>query len=401
MHGYRAERAFDGERVLPGGALVLVEDGAIIGVEPAAATAPAGCEVTDLAGATLLPGLIDTHVHLCADGGPRALDQLAELDAGAVDAIVSVSLRRQLAAGVTAVRDLGDADWAVVDRHRGAGPGPTVVAAGPPITSVQGHCWWLGGEASGVDGLRRAVRERAERGADVVKVMASGGVMTVATDVLGGQFTLEELHAVVDEAHAAGLPVTAHAHPLTSVEQCAAAGVDGIEHGSCFVEHGFAVPAQLAARLARAGTPVCPTLGRTPGVAPSPQMLAVIQRLGMTWDRRLAHVTALLEGGVRLVSGTDGGINPSKTHGVLPEAVIDLVDCGASAEEALVSATSAAAQACGLAARTGRLAAGLDADLLAVDGDPLTDIRALRAVRTVVSRGRVAGPDGTVVGQPP
>ncbi|WP_222266831.1 amidohydrolase family protein [Modestobacter marinus] len=396
MHGYRAERAFDGERVLTGGALVLVEDGTIVGVEPADATPPAGCDVTDLAGATLVPGLIDTHVHLCADGGPRALDQLAELDAGAVDQIVTTSLRRQLAAGVTALRDLGDADWAVVDRHRGPGPGPTVVAAGPPITSVRGHCWWLGGEATGVEQLRRAVRERAERGADVVKIMASGGVMSVATDVLGCQFTLDELRAVVDEAHAVGLPVTAHAHPLTAVERCAAAGVDGIEHGSCFVEHGFAVPAGLSARLARAGTPVCPTLGRTPGVEPAPQMLAVITRLGMTWDRRLAQVTELREAGIRLVSGTDGGINPSKTHGVLSEAVIDLVDCGASAEEALASATSAAARACGLAARTGRLAAGLDADLLAVDGDPLTDIRALRAVRTVVSRGRVVGPGGTV-----
>jgi len=387
VHGYRAERAFDGERALPGGALVLVEDGAIIGVEPAAASPPAGCAVTDLPGATLLPGLIDTHVHLCADGGPRALEQLAELDAGAVDAIVTYAFRRHLAAGVTTVRDLGDAGWAVVDRHRGAGPGPTVVAAGPPITSVQGHCWWLGGEATGTDGLRRAVRERAERGADVVKIMASGGVMTVATDVLSGQFTLDELRAVVDEAHTAGLPVTAHAHPLTAVEQCVAAGVDGIEHGSCFVEHGFAVPAPLAARLARAGTPVCPTLGRTPGVEPSAQMLAVIRRLGMTWDRRLAHVTALLEAGIRLVSGTDGGINPGKAHGILPEAVIDLVDCGAPPAEALASATSVAAEVCGLAGRTGRLVAGLDADLLAVGGDPLADVRALARVRFVMKGG--------------
>jgi len=396
VHGYRAERAFDGERRLPGGALVLVQDGTIVGVEPAAAPTPDGCTVTELPGVTLLPGLIDTHVHLCADGGPRALDQLAELDARAVDEIVTTSLGRHLAAGVTAVRDLGDAGWAVVDRHRGTGPGPTVVAAGPPITAVRGHCWWLGGEVAGVHPLRRAVRERVERGADVVKIMASGGVMSAATDVLDCQFTLDELRAVVDEAHAAGLPVTAHAHPLAAVERCAAAGVDGIEHGSCFVEHGFALPADLAARLVRTGTPVCPTLGRTPGVAPSGPILAVIQRLGMTWDRRLAQVAEMQEAGIRLVSGTDGGINPGKTHGVLPEAVIDLVDCGATPEQALVSATSDAARACGLAGRTGRLAAGLDAELLAVDGDPLTDVSALRAVRAVVSRGRPVRPDGTV-----
>ncbi len=116
---------------MPGGALVLVEDGAIVAVEPGAAPAPAGCPVTDLAGATLMPGLIDTHVHLCGDSGPRALDQLPDLDDDELDAVVTASLAVQLAAGVTAVRDLGDARWAVADRHRGRDAGPTVVAAGP------------------------------------------------------------------------------------------------------------------------------------------------------------------------------------------------------------------------------------------------------------------------------
>jgi imidazolonepropionase-like amidohydrolase len=396
VHGYRAQRAFDGERARPDGALVLVDGGTIIGVEPASAAAPADCPVTDLGTATLLPGLIDTHVHLCADGGPRALDQLSELDADAVDAIISTSLRQHLAAGVTTVRDLGDAGWAVVDRHRGAGSGPTVVAAGPPLTSVQGHCWWLGGEVAGADRLRSAVRERAERGSDVVKIMASGGIMSPATDVLAPQFTPEELRTVVDEAHSLGLAVTAHAHPLAAVELCAAAGVDGIEHCSCFTDRGFATPAALAAELVEARTDVCPTLGRAPGVTPPPQFLAVMARTGMTWERRLAQVTALLDAGVRPVSGTDGGINPGKPHGILAEAVIDLVDAGAPVDLALASATSAAARACGLEARTGRLAAGLDADLLVVDGDPLSHVQALRAVRTVVSRGRSVGPDGTV-----
>src|SRR4051794_307108 len=174
MHAYRASRAFDGERVVPCGALVLVSGSTILAVEPGSAAAPSDCPVTELPGATLLPGLVDTHVHLCADAGPRALDQLSELDSDAVDGIITTSLRRHLAAGVTTVRDLGDADWAVVDRHRGAGPGPTVVAAGPPLTSPGGHLWWMGGEVSGVEQLRRAVRERADRGADVVKIMASG-----------------------------------------------------------------------------------------------------------------------------------------------------------------------------------------------------------------------------------
>lgn len=216
MHGYRAQRAFDGRRALPGRALVLVEGGTI-------------------GATTLLPGLIDTHVHLCADGGPRALDQLGELDADAIDAIVATSLRQHLAAGVTAVRDLGGSNWAVVDRHRGPGAGPTVVAAGPPITAVQGALL-----VAGWPGRR-------------YRTAARGGPR---------------------------LAVTAHAPLLAAVELCAAAGVDGIEHCSCLTDRGFATPPALATRLAEAGTDVCPTLGRAPGVQPTPQMLAMMAAPG-------------------------------------------------------------------------------------------------------------------------
>lgn len=157
--------------------------------------------------------------------------------------------------------------------------------------------------------------------------------MTPGTDVLMCQFTLEELRVVVQEAHRVGLAVTAHAHGLPAVQQCADAEVDGIEHCSCLTPSGFRVPPELAERLAAAGTFVCPTLGREIGSEPPPQVKAMM-------------------------------------------------------EAALSSATSVAAKACGLTDRTGRLRAGLDADLLIVDGNPLQDITVLRAVRTVVSRGR-------------
>ena len=205
MRGYRAPRAFDGERFLPGGALVLVEGRSIVGVEPATAPAPDGCAVTDVPDGTLLPGLIDTHVHLCADGGPRALDQVPELDPAQLDAVITAAEQATLRAGVTTVRDLGDHHWTVLERAGRDGMRPTVVAAGPPLTSPGGHCWSMGGETSGVEALRRAVRERAERGAGVVKVMASGGVLTPGTDLTACQFALEELQALVDEAHRLGL----------------------------------------------------------------------------------------------------------------------------------------------------------------------------------------------------
>ncbi len=396
MMGYRADLAFDGERVLTDGALVLVEDGAIVGVEPARAPVPDGCPVTYLPGTTLLPGLIDTHTHLCGNNAPDALERLGGLAADQLDGEVEEAFATHLASGVTAVRDLGDRDWAVVDRHRdrhGArAHGPTVVASGPPITSVGGHCAAMGGEAAGVDGLRRAVRERAERGADWVKVMASGGVMTASTDVRAGQFTDAELRAVVDEAHRLGLPVTAHAHATSAIAQCVAAGVDAIEHGSCFGDRGMWTPPDLAEAIAAAGVVVCPTLGADLAVFGGelpPWVKAAMQRVGFTPEDRRTQVGALYRGGVSLVSGTDSGINPAKHHGIMPLSLAELAASGVPPAEVLASATAHAARAIGLADRTGRLRPGLDADLLLVGGDPVADMAAIGDVRLVVSRGRI------------
>jgi imidazolonepropionase-like amidohydrolase len=385
VRGYRADVAFDGERRLPGGALVLVEDGVIAGVEPAAFPPPDGCAVVDHP--ALLPGLIDSHVHLCGDSGPRALDQLAELSPERLQEIIDAAEQQHLATGVTAVRDLGDHRWAVVERPR-AGAGPTIVASGPPLTCPGGHCWPMGGEVAGVEALRRAVRERAERGVDVVKIMASGGIMTEGTDLRACQFTPEEMRAVVDEAHRHGLAVTAHAHGLSAVERSLTAGVDGIEHCSCLTAAGPQLPAGLGARLAAAGTYVCPTLGRVPGVEPPPHVQARLKAAGAAYEEHLVHVGELQRAGMVLVAGTDAGISPTKRHGLVPMGVADLVACGLPAAAALAAATGLAARVCGLEARTGRLAVGLDADLLMVDADPLADVTVLQRPRTVVSRGR-------------
>jgi imidazolonepropionase-like amidohydrolase len=390
VHGYRADRAFDGERVLPGGALVLVDEGRIVAVEPASAAPPDGVAVTALPGTTLLPGLVDAHVHLCGDGGPRALDQLPELTAAEVDRIVADGLARQLAAGVTTVRDLGDSDWAVVDRAPRTGP--TVVAAGPPITSPGGHCWSMGGQAHGAEALRAAVRERAERGAGVVKLMASGGVMTPGTDTTACQFTDAEVRAVVDEAHRLGLPVTAHAYPLTAVRQVLAAGVDGIEHCLGTTAGGWGIPPDVTAGLARAGTAVCPTLGVAAGTTPPPPILEMIRRIGVSEEARAAEYARLHRAGVTIVSGVDSGITPAKPHGILARAVASLARGGMPGADALASATSVAARVCGVGDRTGRLAPGLAADLLVADGDPVTDPGALERVRLVVRRGREVSP---------
>jgi len=385
MRAYRVDRAFDGRRLLGGGALVLVEGQRIVGVEPAAAPVPEGVPVAHHRGRTLLPGLIDTHVHLCGDAGSDALAGFSGYSAGKRESWLRLALRNHLRAGVTSVRDLGDHQWAVVERAPSEDE-PTVLGSGPPITSPGGHCWFMGGQVRGRPGLADAVDERASRGVAVVKIMVSGGAMTDGSDLLSMQFDQEDIGFVVERAQTAGLQVTAHAHGVDAVEACLAAGVDGIEHGTCLTQTGLVTPQPLVERLAAAGTWVCPIRQGSgqPAVGPGRRGRAAD---GLVPATRLAQVAGFHAAGVAIVSGSDAGIHPGKPHGVLPHAVAELVEGGVPALPALASATSLAARACGLGLRTGMLRPGLAADLLIVDGDPTVEITDLTRVRAVVCRG--------------
>lgn len=390
----RAPRAFDGDRAVPQGLTVLVRDGLIAGVEPYGVPVPEQYRLVEHPGGTLLPGLVDSHVHLVGDDGPRALEQLPELDDTALEAIVERGLAHQLAAGVTTVRDLGDRGWLVADRFRDRPSGPRVLASGPPITVLDGHCWNMRGEVDtrgddARDRLRAAVRDRVEHGTDVVKIMTSGGMLTRTTDVLATPFTPDELRLVADEAHAAGLAVTGHAHALSAVRQCLDAGLDGIEHCTCIAEGGYLVPDDVVGRLAAQRVAVCPTLGKDPAHELEPFVQELLDDLGITIEGRYPDIGRMVAAGVVLLAGADSGISPTKPHGVLPHAVAELVTCGATPEQALAAATGVSADACGLAAVTGRLRPGLAADLLLVDGDPLTTIADLARPHTVVCRGEV------------
>jgi imidazolonepropionase-like amidohydrolase len=402
MHAIRARHAYDGESFLAAGATVLVEGGLIIGVESYGFQVPGDCLVTGHEG-TLLPGLIDAHTHLVADSGDSALDRVAGYSAEEIEEVISRALRDQLAAGVTTVRDLGDRRFCVLDRRdrQLSAPviEPAIVASGPPLTSKDGHCHYMGGEVSGTGEIIGAVAERVERGVDIIKVMASGGVNTPGTDVMRTQFTTAELQLIVDQAHAAGVAVTAHAHGTPAVEQAVAAGVDGIEHCSCVTDRGFGqVSEETVAALARSRIAVCPTIGIDPQLmkTPPPAIKAMMDRMGVTAEQRLQarrdFVGRLHRAGVRLVSGVDSGIGPAKRHGVLPHAVCELVAAGLSVTEALATATSGAAEACGVSARKGRLAPGYDADLLVVDGDLEIDVTALHRPRSVLLRGQPVSP---------
>jgi imidazolonepropionase-like amidohydrolase len=378
MHAVRAPSAFDGNGFLPGGATVLIDGDRIAGVEAFGCALPDGCTLAAYDG-TVLPGLFDVHTHLVSDGSLGALDRLGPATDEELDATAEASLATQARAGVTTVRDLGDRRYrTLVARDRELPGAPRILAAGPPLTVPDGHCHVMGGAVAGPGEIRAAVAEHRDRGVDVIKVMASGGMLTAGTDVLGVQFPDTELRLLVDCVHEAGLSVVAHAHSLASIELALAAGVDGIEHFTGLTEGGIRVPDDLLDRTAAAGVAVDPTLGLDRTVlatlpAPPPSVVEALRRAGLDVDTlqtaRRTVVGRMRGHGVRVVTGVDSGAAPVKPHGSIALALAELVDAGYPMAEALATATSAAAEACGLADVTGALRAGLAADLLVVDGD--------------------------------
>lgn len=395
----RAGRLFDGRTWHAGAAQVAVEGGRIVEVGP---QAPVGAdvEVLDLGAATLLPGLVDAHVHLTWDASPDAVTHVTEASPEELLTQAERAASAALAVGVTTVRDLGDRGYtalALRDRYRlRPGTGPELLAAGPPLTLRDGHCHFLGGGAETPDELRAAVREHLERGVDVVKVMATGGEVTPGCrPSYASQYDVEHLRAVAEVAHAQGVPVTAHAHGARGALDAVRAGFDGLEHGGFWTADSAQIsPADVDALL-RAGTHVVLT--------PAGRGLLDPSRLPPALAARLAAIEgvigAMRAAGVRLAFASDAGIVPGKEHDVLPHSLPRALHLGFTVVQALQAMTSAAAEACGAGARKGRVARGFDADLLAVDGDVHADPHALGRTHTVVRAGTVVRTSAPVPAQ--
>jgi imidazolonepropionase-like amidohydrolase len=398
MRAIRAAHAFDGTQFLTGGATVVVDGDRITGIHMGRVDLPDDVQVTGYDG-TVLPGLFDCHSHLVADSTFGGLERAGTMTGEAIDGVIVQSLRAHAVAGVTTVRDLGDRGYRTLAFRSSPGL-PRVVVAGPPITTPGGHCHFLGGAVAG--DVHAAVAEHADRGVDVVKVMASGGFATPETDQLGAQFTAPELATLVNEAHRAGLPAVAHAHSLVGMQNALTAGFDGIEHFTGLsLQSGAQIDDDLLDEVARRGIIVDLTMGNDRSLhalmpEPPPPVAALLARFGVTsfdefYASRIGLLTRLREHGVPVVTGVDSGMGPPKRHGNAWRAVADMVDAGYPAAEALGTATSSAAEACGLAGETGRLAEGYSADVLVVDGDLSSDITALSRPREVLIRGtRVA-----------
>jgi imidazolonepropionase-like amidohydrolase len=377
----RAARLFDGTGLRPD-PVVIVDGSTIVAID--ADTLPEGAELVDLGDATLMPGLVDGHVHTAFDASDDPVGRLAERDDAAAFAAMTAFARAAATGGVTTMRDLGDRDYLSLGLRSSGDPGlPSLLVSGPPITTPGGHCHFLGEPAAGVAGVRAAVRERAERGVDIIKIMASGGNLTPGSRPELPQYGPAELRAAVEEAHRLGLAITAHAHSPQAIVDALAAGVDSFEHLSFMTAEGVdPIPDEVLADLIAREVTVGLTLGvkPVPGAAPPPAVEA--RRPAM-----MANHRRLVAAGVRVIAGTDAGLGPLKPPDAVRYSIGQFQQLGLSVAQALHVCTARAATALGLGDRKGRLAPGYDADILALAGDPLADPEALHRIRAVYLRG--------------
>jgi imidazolonepropionase-like amidohydrolase len=400
----KAARMFDGNSdavAKPG--VVVVTDGKIVSAG-ASATIPSGAEVIDLGDATLLPGFIDAHTHLTMESSDDwkqdALDDLQKTVAEkALDS--TVNARKTLMAGFTTVRDVGSTDYLDVGLRNairsGKVVGPRMLVSTYAIGSTGGHCddsagfrpGLFGhesgpseGVANGADQVRFAVRLAHKYGADIIKTCASGGVLSLTDDVDTPQLTQEELNALVDEAHALRLKAAAHCHGAEAAKRAIRAGIDSLEHGSFLDDealdmmkaHGtFYVPTLMAVvgeqeRIAR-------------GLYFPPAILAKANAASKAVHKTFQ--TALAKG-VKIGLGTDAAVYP---HGRNAEEFHEMVDLGMKPADALKSGTARDAELLGLRDKLGTLQAGKIADVVAVPGDPLENIRQTEKVFFVMKEG--------------
>lgn len=379
---------------------VVLENGKVARIADGYVSEPGG-KVVDLKDSFVLPGLIDSHVHLTGQQGPTSrLDNVTQSPAD--EAMVGAGYaRKTLLAGFTTVADLGANNQAIFALRegikRGDVPGPRIIAAGEAVSIHGGHGDINGyseevmhvlrptSVCSGPDDCRRAVREQVWLGADIIKITATGGVLSNTAAGLNQQFSDAELSAIVESAHRMGRKVTAHAHGVDGINSFLKAGGDSIEHGTyldadsiaLFKKNGaYLVPTLMAGdfvyRIASGPNNFLTPAQTAKALDAGPKMLAMARR---------AH-----EGGVKIAFGTDTGVS---AHGDNAGEFALLVKAGLSPLEAIQTATVNAADHFSLSAEIGSLAPGKAADLIAVKGDPLKDVTELQHVTSVIKGGVV------------
>jgi imidazolonepropionase-like amidohydrolase len=396
----KAGRVYDGmaERALEH-AYVIVDGDIIAAVGPQAdlegSTGRFAQEIDLGSEATVLPGLINMHTHMSFSASASILYDHQQ-ESYETKLIRSVeNLKTALRTGVTTVRDCGTLNgiaFAVrAAVESGTMLGPRVIASGCGITTTGGHLWFCGIEADSEVEVRRAVRAQVKAGADFIKVFATGGNTTPGTNPLAAQYSETEMRAITEEAQRLGRRVASHAHGTPGVHTSIAARVTTIEHCTFLQPQGIHYEPEQGRIIADAGIYVCPTIFQGRGKVllrdleqVSPEAAQFLARR----EARFSMVRQLVEQNVRLVSGSDAGVAHNEFSDYPDDLILTVEGADLSPVYVLKSATSVAAEAMGHD-DLGAIAPGKAADLLAVQGNPLQDIRALNAPRLVVSRGRI------------
>jgi imidazolonepropionase-like amidohydrolase len=393
----RHTRLIDGTGAVMDDATVLIRGTRIASAGPSrAVTIPRGAARIDGRGLTVLPGLIDCHVHLCLGAEPDVVAAV-ESERPSYTLLKSAAhAKATLAAGITTVRDVGSRDHSIFALQRaieaGILPGPRIVGAGLAICMIGGHARFIGQEVEGPDKVRRAVEAQVAAGAGVIKVIASGGVLTPGTSPDQAQMTPEELSAAVQTAGRARKKVAAHAHGSSGMKNAIRAGVHSIEHatllddeaGELMKRHAvYMVPTLSALATTAAGRPGC-------GIPAS----ALDKAKSMT-KRHQASFKKAHAAGILIAMGTDAG-TPFNYHGDNAQELERMVALGMTPMQAIMAATSAAARLIGIQDSVGTLKKGMQADLIVIGGNPLRRIELLRdksRILGVMQAGRfVAGP---------
>ena len=402
----KSSRVIDGTngQVLNDG-VVVVDGDRIVAVGPQSTTVlPRGVDAYDAGNRTIMPGLIDAHVHMLSTGGnsggdeSRAMNEHQATLQGAQNSLMAIK------SGLTTVRDCGDRNFlSLILRDSiasGQIPGPRMVCSGPVITTTAGQLWWNSIECDTTDELRRAVRTLVKNGVDFIKMMGSGGNATPGSNPEASQYDAEGYHAVADDAHRMGKQVAVHVHGVEAIRMAVDAGMDTLEHVPFRADGTIKYNEQIAQDIVEKGLIVSLAMPATWYRLTEEDMRDTRTHPGHLWETRYDSIRRMHAAGIKLVVSSDQGSTGTRIDELPLLAEFLVNDVGLPSGDVIYGMTGLAAEAVGMEDQVGTLESGKLADIVIVDGDPLTDIGALKRVHKVIKGGQVVASDGAIIWPP-